>query len=637
MVKKPQTKLQLSVTEITGHVPNPETAFPEVAHVAIGSLFHDICASLLNALETDPGLRQQQEGALSFLEDRQGTSANEKATQPLRDFLYDDLLNRPKFTKFHRLGAIPMLELWQAIDTFLVELATILHAAARKDLGAGDVLIGSEQKLKWVVNIDGTPLTITGKYDLLLHDPRFDAPHLIDFKLCGVKKDLAGLLQVMLYALMLNDAHGIQSDATILNIYPQRSPITVGWNQIKSFEPAMLAFIKYVAAEVFPGHFRPPAIVPNPRSPLEDGNTPFETPDLREQGLLALGMVEQKLGEFGLHVSGYELEGGPVVVGPAYTVLRVVPGPGVKVASVANRSADLQIALSCQAPPRIEQGPGYVRIEVPRLYPATIRLLDLPLNLATRTCGRFVLGVDIRGEVRWGDFSNAATCHMLVDGQTGSGKSEFLRQLLCSLALCSRPQELKMVIVDPKMTDYQDFNGSPYLRESVIDQMDHAVQVLEELVVEMDRRYALFRTAKVKDITAHNALHEGEKLPRLVVAFDEFADAMADKDLRKALEQSLKRLGAKARASGIHLIIATQTPRKEVVTGLIKANLPCAVALRVANGTESHIIIDSNGAEQLLGKGDLIAKIGGRPERLQSPFADAVAVKQIMFPGTRAD
>jgi len=162
--------------------------------------------------------------------------------------------------------------------------------------------------------------------------------------------------------------------------------------------------------------------------------------------------------------------------------------------------------------------------------------------------------------------------------------------------------------------------------------MEEAVGVLDELVDRMDARYEKFKKLKIKDLDSYRKLMPDEKMPRIIVAFDEFADAMADKEMKKDLESSLKRLGGKARAAGIHLIIATQTPTKNIVTGLIKANLPCAVALRVAGSVESHIVLDTKGAETLLGKGDLLAKIGGKLKRLQSPFADIHTIQRIMFP-----
>jgi len=587
---------------------------------------------VISGLGSETDLWADQRKVLHQLDQTTEPHVVDHTIQPLRSYIYDHILRQTKFKKFHELDPYAMFELWKAIEAVLVELVNILHAAVAKGEGVVSVLLGHEKNLAWPVDLDGTPLIVTGRYDLLLFDYRFATPHLIDFKLCGVKKDLASLTQVMLYALMLNSAHGIECGATVLNLYPQRSPITVGWEQIKAFEPALRTFIKHVASKEFPDLITTPEPIPNATAELRVPATPFENPELLRQGKCDLEIVISKLKDFDLPVEPFPDAGGPVILGPAFTVLRVVPGSGVKVASIVNRSADLQIALASETAPRIEQGAGFIKIEVPRAERVTLQLLDI---MPEKTCpahSGFVLGVDISGATVWGDFSRPSTCHMLVGGQTGSGKSEFLRQLLCSVAKCSSgPSELKMVIVDPKMTDYQDLNGSPFLQRPVVDSMDLAVEILAGLVDEMEARYDLFRKQKAKNLETFNAVPEVVQLPRIILAFDEFADAMADFTLKKQIESSLKRLGAKARAAGIHLIIATQSPRKDVITGLIKANLPCAVALQVANGTESRIILDSVGAEKLLGRGDLLARFGGKVRRLQSPYADSRAVKAILF------
>jgi len=525
-----------------------------------------------------------------------------------------------------------VLELWKALETLLIELVNIFYAAVNKGKDLESVYLGHEASLAWPVELDGTPLIVTGRYDLLVYDYRFDTPHIMDFKLCGVRKDLASLTQVMLYALMVNHVSGLEPGATVLNLYPQRSPMTVAWEHILAFKPALTAFIRYVASRELPDKVKSPEIVPDPEAELRAPMTPFETPELLSKGLQDLEIVMSKLKDFGLPVQPFDSEGGPVIVGPAFTILRLVPQRGVKVASIVNRSADLQVALASQSSPRVEQGPGYIGIEVPREQRTVLRLPDLRVEARRPSSSSFVLGIDISGTIVWGDFSKPPTCHMLVGGQTGSGKSEFLRQIICSLAICSSPDELKIVIVDPKMTDYQDLNGSPYLRGSVVDSMEAAVKILSGLVDEMEDRYNLFKERKVKDLSSFNALPGVDPLSRVVLIFDEFADAMADNSLKKEIEGSLRRLGAKARAAGVHLIIATQSPRKDVVTGLIKANLPCKVALQVASGTESKIILYSMGAEKLLGKGDLLAEFAGKKMRLQSPYADESAVKAIMFP-----
>lgn len=643
MAAAKRKQLKLTVSRITSHLPECEGPFPAVAYAGIGTIFHEMIQKLFSRLETD---RSFSESIVEALPDpgQITESAQEEAVQPMKDFLYDEVLRHSEpAARFHGLEPSSQLSLWQATETFLNELAAILAAAHHKRNSPTSVLLGRESFLEYPVKFDGISLLITGRYDLLLYDPRSEMPHLIDFKLCGVKRDLASLMQVMLYALMLNKNHGIKPGATVLNLYPRRSPITVGWEQIEVFRNALMTFVHDVASREFPDLFSRPSTTPNPRMPLPDEvgseparpdpaerRTPFETPELMDAARNCLDIVKRKLNEFGFETEAFTGPGGPVIVGPSFTLLRIVPGPAVKVSSVSNRAADLRVALAAESPPRITEGPGYVQIEVPRHERATIDFSKLETTEDVRPPGSFILGVDIEGRVHWGDFSKPATCHLLTAGQTGSGKSEFVRQLLCSLALGSDPAELQVAIVDPKMTDYQDFNGSPYLIRPVIDDMDEAVTLLNDLVEQMEERYGLFRKSKVKHLGEYNKL-ETDKIPRVVVAFDEFADAMADKDLKKAMEASLKRLGAKARAAGIHLLIATQSPRKEVVTGLIKANLPCAVALQVASGTESRIVIDTGGAEYLLGRGDLLVKLGGKLMRLQSPFANSEAVRHVFF------
>jgi DNA segregation ATPase FtsK/SpoIIIE, S-DNA-T family len=621
----------LAVTTITSYFPDCQGPFPGIPYAGIGSLFHDICSSLLSGLASHGGLWTSQKKELRPIDPKTEPKMLDETIRPMRSFIWDHVLKQGKFKRFHELDPYPMLQLWNAIETLLVELVNILCAAVDKGRGVESVLLGHETSLSWPLDLGGTPLIVTGKYDLLLYDHRYDAPHLMDFKLCGVKKDFASLTQVMLYALGLNYDQGIEPGATVLNLYPQRSPITVGWEQIRTFKPALMAFIRYVASKEYPYSFPEPETMPDAEAELTESATPFETTELLNQGRHDLEIVISKLKDFNLPVQPFDSEGGPIIVGPAFTILRLIPGRGVKVASIVNRSADLQVALASETSPRIEQGPGFVGIEVPRLKRAMLQLVDIATEKPP-SAASFILGVNIAGRIVWGDFSKADTCHMLVGGQTGSGKSEFLRQVLCSLAMSSSPQELRMHVVDPKMTDYQDLNGSPYLERPVVDDMDLAVELLAGLVNEMENRYEVFRRHKAKNLETLNELPGVARLPRIIVAFDEFADAMADNNLKKEIESSIKRLGAKARAAGIHLIIATQSPRKEVVTGLLKANLPCAVALRVANGTESKIILDSVGAEKLLGRGDLLVKRGGKMIRLQSPYADGTAVKAIMFP-----
>lgn len=255
----------------------------------------------------------------------------------MTDFVYEDILRKEEFNKFHELGSQCLGRLWTALEVFLRELGEILVAAAKKGVEPKAVMLGSEQALSWLVVIKGTPLMITGKYDLLLYDHRYETSHLMDFKLCGVKRDLASTIQVMLYSLMLNRDKGIEPGATVLNLHSQRSPIPVPWEHIKIFEKPLLAFIEEVAALEFPGLFEETGAAPDPTQELNVPNTPFETPVLLKKGKEHLKKIADKLTEFKLPVDAYKGAGGAILVGPAFTVVRVEPGTGVKVASVANR------------------------------------------------------------------------------------------------------------------------------------------------------------------------------------------------------------------------------------------------------------------------------------------------------------
>ncbi len=225
---------------------------------------------------------------------------------------------------------------------------------------------------------------------------------------------------------------------------------------------------------------------------------------------------------------------------------------------------------------------------------------------------RIAIGVNLDGKLVEADLSDPNTCHFLVGGTTGSGKSEFLRSLLLSLLVRHSPDfsgtvHLKIALVDPKRVTFPEFEQMPWLYSPVVKDPDRAIELMAELVAEMESRYQLFESASCADINAYN-LKSVKQLPRIVCIFDEYADFMAEKESRTELEQSIKRLGAMARAAGIHLIVATQRPEAKVVTPIVRSNLPGRVALRTASEADSVIILGGKqtAAAYLLGKGDLL-------------------------------
>ncbi|MBO1346890.1 MAG: PD-(D/E)XK nuclease family protein [Hormoscilla sp. GUM202] len=312
-------------------------------------------------------------------------------------------------------------------------------------------------------------------------------------------------------------------------------------------------------------------------------------------------------------------------VGPAFIRVKLKPHLGVKVVSLLNRTEDLQVQLGIASRPLIKSQAGYVSVDLPRPDREVAQFSDYIQPGETLESVRIAIGVNLDGKLVEADLSDPNTCHFLVGGTTGSGKSEFLRSLLLSLLVRHSPAHLKIALVDPKRVTFPEFERMPWLYSPVVKDPDRAIELMAELVAEMEFRYQLFESASCADINAYN-LKSVKQLPRIVCIFDEYADFMAEKESRTELEQSIKRLGAMARAAGIHLIVATQRPEAKVVTPIVRSNLPGRVALRTASEADSVIILGGKqtAAAYLLGKGDLLYQVGSQLQRLQSLLTQTV-------------
>jgi DNA segregation ATPase FtsK/SpoIIIE-like protein len=231
------------------------------------------------------------------------------------------------------------------------------------------------------------------------------------------------------------------------------------------------------------------------------------------------------------------------------------------------------------------------------------------------------LGVDLSGRLKFADLSAPEHCHFLVAGTAGSGKSEWLRAALAGLITTNTPETLRLLLIDPKRNAFLWLRNSPYLLAPLVFPDERPVaEVLQELIDEMERRYQLFEQTGADNLTEHNRKAEAP-LPRVVCACDEYADLLTqDRRQRRELEEQISRLGAKARAAGIHLLLATQRPSRDVVRGALDTNMPARVGLQTAKAIESRMLLGEAGAERLLGRGDLLFKAIGDPERLQSVY-----------------
>ncbi len=336
-----------------------------------------------------------------------------------------------------------------------------------------------------------------------------------------------------------------------------------------------------------------------------------------ELGLRLIRALE----EYGAQV---ELDGTPIV-GPTFIRYPLQLARGVKWKKVAASASELTHRMGLEQTPFIAVEGGRVVVDVQRPDRATVFFHDvadqLPRPDAHGGCSRIVLGVDLDGVLQTADLAEPENAHVLVAGTTGSGKSEWLRTVLAGLLSTNTPDTLRLMLIDPKRSAFHDLLDSPFLWDPnalVYPDEQPATEALLRLVEEMESRY---RRLQGYDNLAHYQRETGEVVPRLVSICDEYFDLVnRDRNERKEIERLISRLGAKARAAGIHLIVATQRPDRETVKGALDANLPARVGLKVQKAIESKMVLQEPGAENLLGNGDLLFRNIGQSVRLQAPY-----------------
>lgn len=352
-------------------------------------------------------------------------------------------------------------------------------------------------------------------------------------------------------------------------------------------------------------------------------------------------VIEETLASFNVQARVVEVSSGPTV-----TQFGLEPAPGVAVNRILARQHDLSLRLGATALRMEAPVPGrrVVGIEVPNRSGQTVSLRELFESdqwLKPKSKLRLALGRDVSGAAVVGDLAKMP--HVLIAGATGSGKSVCINTIVASLIYQSTPDELQFVMVDPKMVELVGFNGIPHLRMPVVTDMEQVVGVLKWVVKEMERRYGLLAARSARNIEAYNKSVEAEmaqnpavkKMPFLVVVIDELADMMMIAG--DEVERLICRLAQLARAAGIHLVVATQRPSVDVITGLIKANIPTRISFAVSSHIDSRTILDSAGAEKLLGRGDMLylPQDAGKPIRLQGAFVSDEEMKALVDFWTR--
>lgn len=481
---------------------------------------------------------------------------------------------------------------WEAVKSFCAWLSRLLEAAREQGWLESRRWLVSEQPLAREFHRPGwrAPIRLVGRADCVLRDPGSGRLLVVEFKL-GAGTEEADLGQAALYQLLLDPS----ADIALVRFQPEIAQRHVAARDLEEARERLLELAARLAG----------VAAPAPPSP--------QTYD--ELGKKLIRALES----YGLKVS----LAGPPVIGPSVVRFALQPGRGVIVKRIIARAEDVGVQLGITAPLIQVEGKRLVAdLERPDREVVPFSRIEeaLPRPDPLEGSALVPLGVDLDNRVGALSLADPDSPHLLVAGTTGSGKTEWLRSAVAALLLSNTPETLRLVLIDPKYSSFQELAGSPYLWHAqalVYPPERDPAEELDRLIEEMEARFERFREGGDSDLAGWRA-RTGRPLARLVAIVDEFGDLMADRRTARAFEDRVVRLGAKARAAGIHLVLATQHPDAKTVTGRLRANLPARVSFRTASWQESMVALKARGAERLLGKGDLLFSLKGTLRRYQA-------------------
>jgi DNA segregation ATPase FtsK/SpoIIIE, S-DNA-T family len=620
---------------------------PLDSQIAIGNVFHDLADDFINIAINEPKFKELFNLDASLLN-------VEEITSQMQQFFY-----KLKFSRYlenavaHDVNqAKPLFQVWQGLQGLIKRFAELLVSNRRycsPDKLISNTFIIEDRKLEHYFQLpNGTQQKVVGKLDCLVFNFEVNRLCVIEYKTYQPADPSAQLAQVALYSYMLWQKKKVAVDCAVYCVLPEFKEYHYTWEQLENTVHQLIPHKLHQMQQWLswqPEQDNPPPATTQPNlckicpqrekcqiyfDSLSSNNNQYDSENETQEPNNADSIGEDlvtTLSSFGI---GVDYQG--VAVAPSFIRVKLKPQLGVKVNAILKLSADLQVQLGLQNPPLIAPQAGYVSVDLPREDRQVAKFenyLDSK-RLQNNAPVKIAIGVNLEGQLVEADLSDPNTCHFLVGGTTGSGKSEFLRSLLLSLLVRYSPQHLKIALVDPKRVTFPEFEKMPWLHSPVVKDGESAVELMESLVGEMEKRYHQFEKTGCNDLNTYNQRSQ-TPLPRIVCIFDEYADFMAEKELRKTLELSIKRLGAMARAAGIHLIIATQRPEATIVTPIIRSNLPGRVALKTASEADSAIVLGGKqtAAANLLGKGDLLYQVGAVMQRLQSLLVTNIQLDDI--------
>jgi len=597
----------------------------------VGNVFHKLADDFINLLLIEPRFKNLFNPSTTQLNVDQITSEIQQLFYQIKFFPYLQNAIAKDASK-----ASLLLQVWQGLQGLIkkfTELLIINRRYCSAETVIQNTFISGEHNLEYYFDLpNGTKQLIRGEFDCLVFNFELKRLCMVEFKTYQPVDSAAQLAQVSLYSYMLSKQKKTPIDSAVYCVLPEFKEYKYSWEQLENtvhqLIPHKLLQMQNWLSWESPNP-NPPPMTTEPYlceiCPQQQKCQTFFGVEKEETSINADKIGEDLVNTLQSFGVGVEYHG--AAVSPAFIRVKLKPNSGVKVNSILKLSADLQVQLGLNYPPLIAPQAGYVSVDLPRQDRQIAKFEDFIQKqlLAPTAPVKIAIGVGIDGKLLEADLSDPNTCHFLVGGTTGSGKSEFLRSLLLSLIYRHSSQHLKIALVDPKRVTFPEFEQMSWLYAPVVKDSDRAVELMQELVAEMESRYQKFEKAKCADLTVYNQ-RSSPMLPRIVCIFDEYADFMAEKEVRNILEQSIKRLGAMARAAGIHLIISTQRPEASIVTPIIRTNLPGRVALSTKSEADSKIILGgtSTVAAYLIGKGDLVYQVGPHLQRLQSLLAQNI-------------
>jgi len=632
--------IQLSVADVRAALmrasgPNA-TGSGEPATLLLGRLFHEVFADLVSTDPNRSGLKIVAES---------GTDVQRR-----KDQLLDHTWQRLLAPRLRRNAAVlqdssaQVLTLWNAtrnLTDWLSEIVSELiehRPSLRGTWEELEKLLQAEVPLKCELREPGwqEPVTLIGFADSVLRVPDRDSFCAVELKL-GRATPVVDLGQAALYHLILarSTAVGRRSALALMRFSPDLEEHLVESDALKPALQRLLDLIGRLA-----GVIRQPSIAstepaderPSPNKHTEPTSTKaevHETTSVADEPepspYVELGKrLVRAYREHGISLDVRDEPG----VGPRFLRFDVRLASGMRLEGVRKRTREVQHRLALATEPMVVHESGHMYIDIERPDPQTVLFesiaTELPPVDPIYGSAKILVGVDASRRLRFADLASSGRSHVLAAGTTGSGKSEWLRMMLASLIASNTPDTLRIATLDPKLAAFNDLQQSKYLWRKnaywIPGEGRDASELFQDLIEEMNRRYQLTRQTGTDNLKSH-VEKTGKPLARIVCVCDEyFALISESKSEKSQIEAAVSLLGAKGRAAGIHLVLATQQPSRATISGAIQANLPCRVALMLGNPIESKMILNAPGADRLTGSGDLLYKDFGDPVRLQAPY-----------------